>query len=187
MFLADVDIVKKIKLGEIGITPFEKNQVQAVGYDLRLHKNFRLFSANKDVTHIDVAKEFEVTELVDEGYGGSIVIHPGEFMLGATHEEISLPGDLAGLIEGRSSLGRIGLIIHATAGLVSPGFSGHITFEMSNISNLPIKLYVGMKVAQLVFITVSSPVTAAYGKKGGKNKYQGQKPPMSSRIWKDFE
>lgn len=187
MFLSDRDILDQISQKRISITPFEKKHIQPVGYDLRLHKNFRLFQPEKSVTHIDVATEFEVSTKVDVGYGGSIVIHPGEFMLGATHEAISLPNDLAGLIEGRSSLGRVGLIIHATAGLVNPGFSGHITFEMSNISNLPIKLYVGMRVAQIVFVRTSSSVSEVYASAKKKSKYQNQDVPASSQIWKDFD
>lgn len=186
MFLSDKDILEEIKKGEISIDPFEDAQLSSIAYDLRLHQNFRLFTANKDVTHIDVAKEFEVTALVDEGIDGSIVIHPGEFILGATHENLRLGSNVAGILEGRSSLARIGLIVHATASLIPPGSAGHITFEMTNISNLPIKLYVGMRVAQIAFMPVSSPVKTAYGKGVVESKYLNQLPPTSSKIWKDF-
>lgn len=185
MFLSDKDILKQIKAKQIKIKPFDKQFLGSITYDLRLHKNFRLFNANKDVTHIDVAEEFEVTTLSDEGFGGSIVIHPGEFMLGATHESIELGDSVAGILEGRSSLARIGLIVHATASLIPPGQSGHITFEMTNISSLPIKLYVGMRVAQIAFMPVSTPVKQAYNT-SNRSKYVGQKPPTSSKIWKDF-
>jgi len=185
MFLSDKDVRVYMDEGQIKIDPFEPKFLGSMAYDLRLHKNFRLFKNTKDVTHIDVKHKFEVTELSDEGFGGSIVIHPGEFILGATHENIELGNKVAGLLEGRSSLARIGLIVHATAGFVNPGCKGHITFEMSNISNLPVKLYVGMRIAQLAFVPMSSPVDL--GGKNGKSKYLGQKPPTSSRIWKDFE
>src|SRR5690606_30767021 len=132
-------------------------------------------------------EKFDVTKLKDAGYGGSFVIHPGQFVLGATHEKITLGPNIAGILEGRSSLARIGIIIHATAGLIPPGVEDlHITFEMTNISNIPVKLYVGMRVAQLVFVQTSSPVTNPYGSKHAKSKYQGQEPPTASRIWEDF-
>lgn len=184
MFLSDVDILRKIEEGEIKIDPLERENLGAVSYDLRLHKNFRVFKAD-NTTHIDVKKEFEVTKAVDAGERGEFVIHPGQFVLGATYEKIELSSSVAGLLEGRSSLARIGLIVHATAGLVNPGTSGHITFEMTNISNLPVKLYVGMRVAQMIFVPTSSPTSVGYG--SGRAKYQQQEPPTSSRIWKDFE
>lgn len=187
MFLSDKDVLTHMAEGQIKIKPFERAHLGPMAYDLRLHKNFRLFNANKDVTHIDVAKKFDVTTLSDEGFGGSIVIHPGEFMLGATHEDLQLGNRVAGILEGRSSLARIGLIVHATASLIPPGSKGHITFEMTNISSLPIKLYVGMRIAQMAFVPMSSPVEVEYGKGSIKSKYVGQKPPTPSKIWKDFE
>src|SRR5690606_18604939 len=113
--------------------------------------------------------------------------HPGEFMLGAVHEEIGLGDSVAGLLEGRSSLARIGLMVHATAGLVNPGWKGYLTLEMNNISNLPIKLHVGMRIAKIAFVKMSSPVSKKYNSKKMGSKYQNQKPPTSSRIWKDYE
>lgn len=187
MFLSDTDILKYKEEGQIGITPFDRKNLGPVSYDLRLHKNFRLFNKTKDVPYIDVKEKFEVTELVDEGYGGSIVIHPGEFILGAVNERISLGNNVAAILEGRSSLARIGLIVHATAGLVNPGWKGYLTLEMSNISSLPIKLYVGMRVAKIAFALTSSPVETQYGSRKLKSKYSGQKPPTSSKIWKDFK
>ena len=185
MFLSDTDFLARIDRKEIKLEPFEKQQVQTAGYDLRLHKNFRIFKSGE--THIDVREKFEVTKFVDVGWGGDFVIHPGQFVLGSTLEKITLPSDLAGILEGRSSLARIGLVVHATAGLINPGTSSFITFEMSNISNLPIKLYVGMRVAQIVFVQMSSPVGKQYGAGTLKSKYQDQEPPTSSKIWKDFE
>lgn len=187
MLLSDTDILKQIKQGQIAIEPFEHKHLGPMSYDLRLHKNFRLFRNTKDVTHIDVREKFEVTELVDESYGGSIVIHPGEFILGAVNEKISLGDQVAGFLEGRSSLARIGLMVHATAGLVNPGWKGYLTLEMHNISSLPIKLYVGMRIAKIAFIPMSSPVESKYGARRLKSKYTNQKPPTSSKIWKDFD
>lgn len=185
MFLSDKDIHKRIKAGEIVVKPFVKAQLQPASYDLRLHRNFRIFSSIS-VTHIDVKKPFEVTELVKVGKGGEFIIHPGEFVLAATEEWIKLPNDLLGILEGRSSLGRLGLIVHATAAFIPPGSRGHFTFEVSNISSLPVKLYAGMRVAQLAFVRMSSPVAVPYGKKRLGSKYQDQEPPTPSRIWKDF-
>lgn len=187
MFLSDIDIRKQIKAKKIKISPFEPKQLSGVTYDLRLHKHFRLYNKTKDVTHIDVREKFEVTQLTDEGFGGSIVIHPGEFLLGATNEKIELPNNILGLLEGRSSLARIGLVVHATASLVQPGFKGFLTLEMSNMSNLPIKLYVGMRIAKIAFAQTTTPVKDQYGSVKLKSKYSGQKPPTSSRIWKDFD
>ncbi len=186
MFLADKDILAEIKSGKLKIEPFLKQQIQPVGYDLRLHRNFRTFTT-KDTTHIDVKKRFDVTTLVKVKRGGSFVIHPGEFVLASTFEKVVMPDNLVGLLEGRSSLGRIGLIIHATAALVSPGTAAHLTFEMSNISSLPIKLYPGMRVAQIVFAKTTSQVDLPYGESELKSKYQNQQPPTPSKIWKDFE
>jgi len=184
MVLADKDIRKYIEQKKIMIDPFEPENVRPAAIDLTLHQNFRVFRNNSH-THIDVKKEFDVTELVKAKEDGSIIIHPREFVLGSTREVVTLPPDLIGLLEGRSSLGRIGLIIHATASFVQPGFSGYLTFEMSNISNLPIKLYVGMRVAQIAFLTMSSPVDLDYSQMN--SKYQQQEPPTPSKIWKDFE
>lgn len=185
MFLADKDILKRIKAGEIEIKPFVRKQLQPASYDLRLHTNFRIFKSTS-VSHIDVKETFDVTELVKVKEGDAFIIHPSEFVLAATFEKIKMPKDLLGILEGRSSLGRLGLIVHATASHIPPGFSGHLTFEISNISNLPIKLYAGMRVAQLSFAQLSSSVTKPYGKKGLKSKYQDQEPPTASKIWKDF-
>lgn len=186
MFLADKDIIKAVKAGRVNIRPFVKTQVQPAGYDLRLHTNFRVFRSDL-TTHIDVKQEFDVTELVKIKPGGAFVIHPGQFVLAATYEYIGLPNDLVGILEGRSSLGRLGLIVHATASLVNPGTAGHLTFEMSNISNLPIQLYAGMRVAQLGLVRMTGPAEMMYGHKNLKSKYQNQEPPTGSRIWKDFE
>ena len=181
MVLSDQDIRKAIANKEIKLDPFDDSQIRPAAVDLTLHENFRVFH-NSSHTHIDVKQEFDVTELVKaKSEDGSFVIHPREFVLGSTREIVTLPNNLVGLLEGRSSLGRLGLIIHATASFVTPGFSGFLTLEMSNISNLPIKLYSGMRVAQLAFLQLSSPVAKDHG-----NRYQHQEPPTASRIWKDF-
>lgn len=184
MVLSDKDIRAYLAQGKIKVKPLKKAHIRPAAIDLTLHENFRVFRNNAH-THIDVKKEFDVTELVRAQKDGSIIIHPREFILGSTKEIITLPPDLIGLLEGRSSLGRIGIIVHATASFVQPGFSGYLTFEMSNISNIPIKIYAGMRVAQLAFLKMSSPVELDYSKHN--NKYQDQEPPTASRIWKDFD
>lgn len=185
MFLADSDIFREIKKKRISIDPFLKKQLQPASYDLRLHNNFRVFKSGS-VTHIDVKEPINVTKLIKLTEGEAFVIHPGRFVLAATLEKISLPDDVVGILEGRSSLGRLGLMVHATAAHIPPGFSGHITYEISNASNLPIKLYVGMEVAQIAFARMESKSVSPYGK-SRKSKYQGQEPPTASMIWKDFE
>ncbi|MBI2009982.1 MAG: dCTP deaminase [Candidatus Chisholmbacteria bacterium] len=183
MFLAQKEILGRVKNGSIRLKPFSKDQLGSAAYDLRLHQNFRVFVGAE--THIDVKEPFDVTKLKRVKLGGAFVIHPGEFVLASTLEEVSLPGDLMGVLEGRSSLGRIGLIVHATAAFIGPGFAGHLTFEMSNISSLPIQLYAGMRVAQLAFATLSSTVPLSRGT--AKSRYQDQAPPTPSKIWQDFE
>ncbi|HAU98624.1 MAG: Deoxycytidine triphosphate deaminase [Microgenomates group bacterium GW2011_GWF2_45_18] len=184
MVLSDKDIRAYIDQKKLQLSPFDPTHVRTAAIDLTLHQNFRVFR-NSAHTHIDVKKEFDVTDLVHAKEDGSFIIHPREFVLGSTREIITLPNDLIGLLEGRSSLGRIGIIVHATASFVQPGFSGYLTFEMSNISNLPIKLYAGMCVAQIAFLQMSSPVELDYSKRN--SKYQDQEPPTPSKIWKDFE
>lgn len=185
MILADKDILQRIKKGEIKIEPFDKNAVQPSTVDLHLHHEIRVFD-NWETGVVDVKKKIDVSRLVKISERG-FIIHPGEFLLGSTVEKITLPRDIAGKLEGRSSLGRLGLVIHATAGYVDPGFSGWLTFELSNLSRLPIRIYPGMKIAQICFFQMTSPVLRPYGSRGLGSKYQGQKGPTSSRVWMDFK
>lgn len=179
---SDTDILAALEAGQIGIEPFTKEHVSGATIDLTLHPSFRVFRTT-NMTHIDVKKEFDVTEAVEVAEDDSFIIHPGEFVLGSIAEKVTLAPNLAGIIEGRSSLGRIGLIVHATASLVEPGWSGYLTLEMSNISSLPIKLYAGMRIAKLAVMELKSPASEAYSQKA---KYQHQDPPTPSRIWLDF-
>lgn len=184
MILSDRDILLKIKKGELKIEPFEKSCLQPSTVDLHLSPEIRVFD-NWEIGIIDVKQKADASRLVkifQEGF----IIHPGEFLLGATVEKITLPDDVAAKLEGRSSLGRLGLVIHATAGYVDPGFSGWLTFELSNLSRLPIKVYSGMKLAQICFFQMSSKVLHPYGSKKLGSKYQGQKGPTASKIWLDF-
>jgi dCTP deaminase len=184
MMYSDNDLRQAIEKGEIVIAPYEPKHVSGATLDLTLHDTFRVFR-NSSHTHIDVKVPFDITEEVKASADdASFVIHPGEFILGSTAEVITLSSSLSGILEGRSSLGRIGLIVHATASLVKPGFSGYLTLEMSNISNLPIKLYTGMRIAQLAVVELKTPSTKPYS---NSSKYQNQSAPTPSRIWEDFQ
>lgn len=181
---SDTDLVEAIGTGEISVEPYHPEHVSGATIDLTLHDAFLVFR-NTTVTHIDVREPFDVTEKVKvDQRDQSFVIHPGEFVLGSTAETVSLSRKVSGIIEGRSSLGRIGLIVHATASMVKPGFSGYLTLEITNISHLPIKLYAGMRIAQLAIMELRSPSSQPYAK---GDKYQDQDTPTASKIWKDFE
>jgi len=184
MILADRDILARIKKGDLKIDPFDQKFLQPSTLDLHLAPKVRTFD-NWQLGVIDVKKKTDPSRLVKIPKNGFIV-HPGEFLLGSTVEKVTLPKDLAAKLEGRSSLGRLGLIIHATAGYVDPGFSGWLTFELSNLARIPIRIYAGMKIAQICFFQMSSEVLRPYGSKGLGSKYQGQKDPTPSRAWLDF-
>jgi dCTP deaminase len=186
MILSDRDILKRIRNKSIIVSPFVRKNLQPSTLDVRLAREIRVFN-NYEVGLIDVKKPVNVSRTIKLKRNGEFVLHPGEFILGSTVEKIALPDDIAAKIEGRSSLGRLGLIIHATAGYIDPGFSGFITLEISNISRLPIRLYAGMRIGQISFIKMSSPVMNPYGSKTLGSKYQNQEGPTASKVWKDFE
>ncbi|OGM26136.1 dCTP deaminase [Candidatus Woesebacteria bacterium RIFCSPHIGHO2_02_FULL_38_9] len=185
MILSDRDILRSLKNGDLKIEPFDRDLLQPSTVDFRLDHKIRVFD-NWQISLIDLAERKDVSRAVDIGEGGFFVIHPGEFILGSTVERIKIPRDIAAKVEGKSSLGRLGLIIHATAGYLDPGFKGNVTLEMSNLSRLSIKLYAGMKICQVAFLKMSSPVMIPYGSKKLGSKYQDQRGPTSSKIWKDF-
>ncbi len=181
---SDADIFAAIQSGDLVIDPYNEEYVSGATVDLTLHTDFLVFRTGS-TTHIDVKQPFDVTEKVQaNSEDNSIVIHPGEFLLGSTAEKVGLSRKLAGVLEGRSSLGRLGLIIHATASMIKPGFSGYLTLEISNISHLPVKLYAGMRIAQLALHELKTPARVGYS---GSDKYQEQDTPTASRIWHDFE
>ncbi|GIG58062.1 dCTP deaminase [Longispora fulva] len=186
MLLSDRDLVSELKSGRMGLEPFEPALVQPSSIDVRLDRMFRVFNNHK-YTHIDPAiQQDELTELVEVEDGKPFVLHPGEFVLGSTLEAVTLPDDLAGRLEGKSSLGRLGLLTHSTAGFIDPGFSGHVTLELSNVANLPIKLWPGMKIGQLCIFKLSSPSEHPYGSEIYGSRYQGQRGPTPSRSWKNW-
>lgn len=186
MLLSDRDIRASVENGRLGIEPYESQLVQPSSIDVRLDKFFRVFN-NSRYTHIDPKLEMEeLTSLVEVADDDAFVLHPGEFVLGATLEKFTLPDDLAGRLEGKSSLGRLGLLTHSTAGFIDPGFSGHITLELSNVANLPITLWPGMKVGQLALFAMTSPAQNPYGSGSLGSKYQGQRGPTPSKSFLNF-
>src|SRR5947209_18147962 len=186
MLLSDRDITAAIAEGRIGIDPYDKAMVQPSSIDVRLDRFFRVFN-NARYTHIDPAEQQDdLTTLVEPQGDEPFVLHPGEFVLGSTLEVVSIPDDLAARLEGKSSLGRLGLLTHSTAGFVDPGFSGHITLELSNVANLPITLWPGMKIGQLCILRLTSPAEHPYGSSRAGSKYQGQRGPTPSRSYQNF-
>ncbi len=168
------------------LEPYDEAMVQPSSIDVRLDKYFRLFDNHK-YPFIDPAQDQpDLTHLVEVEHDEPFILHPGEFVLGSSYEIVTLPDDLAARLEGKSSLGRLGLVTHSTAGFVDPGFSGHVTLELSNAATLPIKLWPGMKVGQLCFFRLSSPAENPYGSAKHGSRYQGQRGPTASRSFQDF-
>jgi dCTP deaminase len=187
MILSDRDIRAALKAGEIGIEPFDDTDVQPSSVDLHVDRFFRTFH-NARHPYIDVKRPMDdLTELVEVEEDEAFILHPGEFVLGSTREYVRLPDDLVARLEGKSSLGRLGLLIHSTAGYVDPGFEGHLTLELSNVANLPITIYPGMKIGQISFFRLSSAAERPYGSGGIGSKYQGQRGPTPSRYFENFK
>ncbi|MGH3545995.1 MAG: dCTP deaminase, partial [Mycobacteriales bacterium] len=163
MLLSDTDLTAEIADGRVGIAPYEPGLIQPSSIDVRLDRWFRVFN-NSRYTHIDPSvRQDDLTTLIEAKADEPFVLHPGEFVLGSTLELLTLPDDLAGRLEGKSSLGRLGLLTHSTAGFIDPGFSGHVTLELSNMANLPITLWPGMRIGQLCLFRLSSPAAHPYG------------------------
>jgi dCTP deaminase len=186
MILPDHELAAAIKDGVLGVNPFEPELIQPSSIDVRLDRRFRVFN-NQKYTHIDPSKQQDdLTSAVEVADDESFVLHPGEFVLASTLEVITLPADLAARLEGKSSLGRLGLLTHSTAGFIDPGFSGHVTLELSNVANLPITLWPGMKIGQLCVFRLSSPAERPYGAGASGSRYQGQRGPTPSRSWQNW-
>lgn len=187
MILSDRTIREQLKAGRIEIDPLDESAIQPSSVDLRLDRLFRVF-LNHTTAVIDVKENLEdLTRLVEVPEDEAFVLHPGEFVLAATYERLALPDDIVARIEGKSSLGRLGLLIHSTAGFIDAGFNGHITLELSNVANLPITLYPGMKIGQVSFLQMTTPADVPYGSSAVGSKYQGQRGPTPSRYWENFE
>ena len=186
MLLSDRDIRAELDAARVVLDPYDPEMLQPASIDVRLDRWFRLFD-NHRYPVIDPAVEQDgLTHVIDVGPDDPFVLHPGEFVLGSTYERVTLPDDVAARLEGKSSLGRLGLLTHSTAGFIDPGFTGHVTLELSNTATMPIKLWPGMKVGQLCFFRLSSPAQAPYGSGAHGSRYQGQRGPTASRGHKSF-
>ena len=187
MLLSDRDLRAEIEAGRFALDPYDETLVQPSSVDVRLDRWFRVFQ-NHRYSHIDPAEQQDdLTELVEPDGDEPFVLHPGEFVLGSTLEQVTLPDDLAARLEGKSSLGRLGLLTHSTAGFIDPGFTGHVTLELSNVANLPIKLWPGMRIGQICLLRLTSPASHPYGSAVYGSRYQGQRGPTPSRSWQSFK
>jgi dCTP deaminase len=186
VLLSDRDIKAELNAGRVALTPYDEGMVQPSSIDVRLDRFFRTFE-NHRYPHIDPAEDQPdlTREVAPEG-DEPFILHPGEFVLGSTYEVVTLPDDVAARLEGKSSLGRLGLLTHSTAGFIDPGFSGHVTLELANVANLPIKLWPGMKIGQLCFFRLTSPAEHPYGSSVYGSRYQGQRGPTPSRSHLNF-
>ena len=186
MLLSDGDIRAEIGSGRVRLDPYDEDMIQPSSVDVRLDRFFRVFE-NHRYPHIDPAEDQpDLTRAVEPDGDEPFILHPGEFVLGSTYEVVTLPSDVAARLEGKSSLGRLGLLTHSTAGFIDPGFSGHVTLELSNAATLPIKLWPGMKIGQLCFFRLSSPAENPYGSEKYGSRYQGQRGPTQSRSHLGF-
>ena len=184
--LSDRDIRAALASAEVRIDPYDPRDLQPSSVDLHLDRSFRVFRNNR-YAFIDVrTPQPDLTELLRIDDDEPFILHPGEFVLGQTIEWVELPDDLVARLEGKSSLGRLGLLIHSTAGYVDPGWKGNLTLELSNVANLPITLYYGMRIGQISFLRMSSPVDRPYGSSELGSKYQGQSEPTASAFHRDF-
>ena len=186
MLLSDRDIRAEVDAGRVVLDPWDPAMVQPSSVDVRLDRYFRLFDNHKYPVIDPAQDQPELTRLVEVNPAEGFVLHPGEFVLGSTLETVTLPDDLAARVEGKSSLGRLGLLTHATAGFVDPGFSGHVTLELSNVATLPIMLWPGMKIGQFCFMRLTSPAEHPYGSATYGSHYQGQRGPTASRSFQKF-
>ncbi len=189
--LSDSDIKKYLDEGKISIYPLEDRdvQIQPSSVDLRIGREFKGFRIVRKPV-IDPMDKSDLESYMESFYieeGEAFIIHPGEFALATTYETVKLPGDLVARVEGRSSMGRLGITMHVTAGYIDPGFQGKITLEISNIGKMPVALYTGQRVCQIVFETMTSPSEKPYGHPDRDSKYMGQERPLTSKIKQDHE
>ena len=186
MILSDISIREALGAGRIVIDPLDESCIQPSSIDVKISNLFRVFR-NHTAPVIDVKKDLtDLTELIEVPLDGVFMLHPGEFVLGSTLERVAIADDLVARVEGKSSLGRLGLLIHSTAGFIDAGFDGHITLELSNVANLPITVYPGMKIGQVSFMNMTTPAANPYGNGARGSKYQGQRGPTPSRYFENF-
>ncbi|MDO5694698.1 dCTP deaminase [Aeriscardovia aeriphila] len=186
MLLSDRDIRARVDMGDIELDPFTPEMIQPASIDVRLDRFFRVFN-DRQYTYVDPAEDQgELTEQFSVAQGEPWILHPGEFVLGSTLERVHISSQIAARLEGKSSLGRLGILTHSTAGFIDPGFNGYITLELSNVSPLPVKLWPGMKIGQICFFELSSPAEHPYGSQALGSHYQGQRGPTPSRSYQNF-
>ena len=186
MLLSDRDIRARVDMGDIELDPFTPEMIQPASIDVRLDRFFRVFN-DRQYTYVDPAEnQGELTEQFSVSQGEPWILHPGEFVLGSTLERVHISSQIAARLEGKSSLGRLGILTHSTAGFIDPGFNGYITLELSNVSPLPVKLWPGMKIGQICFFELSSPAEHPYGSQALGSHYQGQRGPTPSRSYQNF-
>ena len=186
VILSDRSLREAIAAGRLVIDPLDDDAIQPSSIDVRLDNRFRVFYTARH-PYIDVKQPMDdLTELVEVKPDDAFILHPGEFVLGSSLEEVGIPADLAARLEGKSSLGRLGLMTHSTAGFLDPGFVGHVTLELSNVANLPITLYPGMRIGQIAVFQLTTAAERPYGSRGVGSKYQGQRGPTPSRYWENF-
>ena len=186
MLLSDRDILTEVSEGGIHLDPWDPQMVQPSSVDVRLDKFFRVFENHRYPSTDPSVEQAELTRMIEVSDEEPFVLHPGEFVLGSTYEQVTLGSAVAARLEGKSSLGRLGLLTHSTAGFIDPGFSGHVTLELSNMATLPVKLWPGMKIGQLCFFRLSSPAEHPYGSAAYGSRYQGQRGPTPSRSHLNF-
>lgn len=186
MLLSDRDLREAIATGRLGVAPFDEAMIQPASIDVCLDRDFRVFENHRHPCINPAAEQEELTRLVRVEGDEPFVLHPGEFVLASTYERVRLSDDLAARLEGKSSLGRLGLVTHSTAGFIDPGFDGHVTLELSNLATLPILLWPGMKVGQLCVFQMTSLAEHPYGSVVRGSRYQGQRGPTASRSWQNF-
>ena len=186
MVLSDGTIRRLIADGTLLVDPYDAALVQPSSIDVRVAGQFRVFH-NSRRPFIDVREPLDdLTELVEISPDAPFILHPGEFVLGSTVERVRLPDDLVARLEGKSSLGRLGLLIHSTAGFIDPGWDGTITLELSNVARLPITIHLGMKIGQISFMRLDRPAERPYGHPELGSKYQGQTGPVDSQYARNF-
>jgi dCTP deaminase len=186
VLLSDRDISAELEQGRVVLDPYDPQMLQPSSIDVRLDRFFRLFDNHRYAVIDPSTEQPDLTRLVEVEPDEPFVLHPGEFVLGSTFENVTLPDDVAARLEGKSSLGRLGLLTHSTAGFIDPGFNGHVTLELSNVATLPITLWPGMKIGQMCFFRLSSPAMHPYGSGATGSRYQGQRGPTASRSWQNF-
>jgi len=186
MLLSDRDIRAQIDSGRVALDPYDATMIQPSSVDVRLDKFFRVFDNHKSAAIDPSIEQPDLTRLVEVSAGKPFMLHPGEFVLGSTFESVTLPDDIAARLEGKSSLGRLGLLTHSTAGFIDPGFEGNVTLELSNTATLPINLWPGMKIGQLCFFQLSSPAENPYGSSVYGSRYRGQRGPTASKSYLNF-